>query len=64
MFSTWKNIKEEHKVDINCELTFSIVNSDEKNQKRNYELENIDVDLANLILNEDTKIDEEEILEE
>ena len=64
MFSTWKNIKEEHKVDINCELTFSIVNSDEKNQKRNYELENIDVDLANLMLNEDTKIDEEEILEE
>lgn len=64
MFSTWKNIKEEHKVDINCELIFSIVNSDEKNQKRNYELENIDVDLANLILNEDTKIDEEEILEE
>lgn len=64
MFSTWKNIKEKHEVDINCELTFSIVNSDEKNQKRNYELENIDVDLANLILNEDTKIDEEEILEE
>ena len=63
MFSTWKNIKEKHKVDINCELTFSIVNSDEKNQKRNYELENIDVDLANLMLNEDTKIDEEEILE-
>ena len=64
MFSTWKNIKEKHEVDINCELTFSIVNSDEKNQKRNYELENIDVDLANLMLNEDTKIDEEEILEE
>ena len=64
MFSTWKNIKEKHEVDINCELTFSIVNSDEKNQERNYELENIDVDSGNLMLNEDTKIDEEEILEE
>ena len=64
MFSTWKNIKEKHEVDINCELTFSIVNSDEKNQERDYELENMDVDLANLMLNEDTKIDEEEILEE
>ena len=57
MFSTWKNIKEKHEVDINCELTFSIVNSDEKNQERDYELENMDVDLANLMLNEDTKIE-------
>lgn len=64
MFSTWKNIKEKHEVDINCELTFSIVNSNEKNQERDYELESIDVDSGNLMLNEDTKIDEEKILEE